>query len=438
VNRDHGTTDGGTAADFFGTLRGPSAVRLLSPATTVALGRILGVIYLVQGGSISVAAFLARGISDPTGVMVVGLVAVGIGCIYALVPSGWALALQRFWPALVYGGLVTAVLLITVGLYFAGPRYAIGAAFYMESPIFAFYLLPRRQAALFVALPAVGFAFVLTARPDYPSPVLEWLVGLGTLVALGAGVGGFMARADELAESEREARLALDDLNRTLERRVTDQVEELSRLSRLRRFLSPQVAEAVLSEGDETVLRPHRRQIAVFFCDLRGFTSFTSGAEPEEVVEALDEYYRVVGEVLRRHDATVGTFAGDGIMAYLNDPVPCDDPAGTAVRMAMELREPMTAFINTWDKRGFSLGYGVGIAYGYATLGTIGFEGRNDYTALGSVVNLAARLCGEAGSGEILIDGRTSDAVGHHLAVAERKVVLKGFSSSITAFEVVG
>ncbi|MBV8296166.1 MAG: adenylate/guanylate cyclase domain-containing protein [Acidimicrobiia bacterium] len=172
--------------------------------------------------------------------------------------------------------------------------------------------------------------------------------------------------------------------------------------------------------------------------DLRGFTTFTGGAEAEEVVEALDAYYKVVGDVLRRHNATVGTFAGDGIMAYLNDPVPCDDPAGTAVQMAIELRGPMAAFIDTWRRRGYDLGYGVGIAYGYATLGTIGFEGRNDYTALGSVVNLAARLCGEAASGQVLVDGRTADALGHRFETMSREVTLKGFASPVAAFEVAG
>jgi class 3 adenylate cyclase len=212
---------------------------------------------------------------------------------------------------------------------------------------------------------------------------------------------------------------------------------EIAALNRLRRFLSPQVAEAVLTAGDEAVLQPHRRKIAVFFCDLRGFTNFASGAEPEEIVEALDAYYEVVGGVIRGHDATVGTFAGDGIMAYLNDPLPCDDPPWTAIQMASELRGPMEEFQSEWARKGFQLGYGTGIAYGYATLGTIGFEGRNDYTAVGSVVNLAARLCGEAAPGEVLIDSKAADALDRRVAVAAREVTLKGFPSPITAFQVV-
>jgi class 3 adenylate cyclase len=238
----------------------------------------------------------------------------------------------------------------------------------------------------------------------------------------------------QLEEAHRE----LATLNRTLESRVSTQVAEIEALSRLRRFLSPQVAEAVLAGRDEVLLQPHRRQIAAFFSDLRGFTAFTSSAEPEEVVDALDHYYRVVGEVLHRHQATVGAFAGDGIMAYLNDPVPCEDPPRTAVEMALALKEPMGEFLAVWKRRGFDLGYGVGIAYGYATLGSVGFEGRSDYTALGSVVNLAARLCGEASPGQVLIDSRTADALEDLYELIEREVVLKGFATPIRAHEVAG
>jgi class 3 adenylate cyclase len=246
--------------------------------------------------------------------------------------------------------------------------------------------------------------------------------------------------ADERAAAAKVADLAgqLQTLNQHLEVQVASQVAEIDKLRQLRRFLSPQIAEAVMSAGDGDLLAPHRRQIAVFFCDLRGFTAFTNSAEPEEVVEALDEYFKIVGEALQRHNATVGAFAGDGIMAYLNDPVPCNDPPTTAVEMALALRDPMLNLMNEWKRRGFDLGYGVGIAYGYATLGTVGFEWRSDYMALGSIVNLAARLCGEAATGQTLIDSRTASGLQGRFRVAERELLLKGFPAPIRACEVIG
>ena len=228
------------------------------------------------------------------------------------------------------------------------------------------------------------------------------------------------------------------EINSQLEQRVAEQVDELERLGRLRRFLSPQVADALLAVEDEGLLSPHRRQIAVFFCDLRGFTRFASGAEPEDVVEVLDTYYSTVGQGLRDYEATVGSFAGDGIMAYLNDPIPCDDPPRKAVEMALSLAPSMGTLVDSWKRKGFQLGYGVGIAYGYATLGTIGFEGRYDYTALGSVVNLAARLCGEAGAGELLVDQRIHDAVWDTITANSREVTLKGLPAPVNAYEVLG
>ena len=216
---------------------------------------------------------------------------------------------------------------------------------------------------------------------------------------------------------------------------MIDQVDELGRLNGLRRFLSAPVADAVLS-GDVSVLEPHRRQIAVLFCDLRGFTSFASGAEPEDVVDVLDDYYRTIGDVLRRYDATVGTFAGDGVMAYLGDPVPCEDAAAKAVAMAVDLREPLRRLAGSWTRLGHPIGFGIGISYGYATLGMIGFEGRNDYTALGSVVNLAARLCEGAADGEILVDGRTYDAVRAAVEGDLVEVMVKGLTDPVTAYRV--
>jgi adenylate cyclase len=181
-------------------------------------------------------------------------------------------------------------------------------------------------------------------------------------------------------------------------------------------------------------LAPHRRQIAVVFCDLRGFTSFSNSSEPEELLEVLQEYYEVVGHRIREYEATLGSFQGDGILAYFNDPIPCDDPAGQAIAMALSLREPMQELCERWARRGFELGYGMGIAFGYATLGTVGFEDRLDYTPLGAVVNMASRLGDEADWGEILIDGRAMHVMEGRLEAEQVELQLKGFRGSVPAY----
>ncbi|MBV8159933.1 MAG: adenylate/guanylate cyclase domain-containing protein, partial [Acidimicrobiia bacterium] len=231
-----------------------------------------------------------------------------------------------------------------------------------------------------------------------------------------------------------EAHRNLATLNRTLEDRVEAQVAEITALSRLRRFLSTPVADAVLSAESDALLEPHRREIAVFFCDLRGFTKFAASAQPEEVHAVLTAYFDLLGEMVGRYEATVGGFTGDGLMAFFNDPLPVEEPALRAVAMAVELRDPMEHLIAEWQRQGYVLGYGVGIAFGYANIETIGFEGRRDYTALGPVVNLAARLCAEATSGEILIDQRTSAACDGRVEVAsERSLALKGYHDPVLA-----
>src|SRR6185295_19083364 len=196
---------------------------------------------------------------------------------------------------------------------------------------------------------------------------------------------------------------------------------------RLRRFLSPQVAELIVSTAGEKILESHRREITVVFCDLRGFTSFAETAEPEEVVGVLREYHRALGELIHKYEATLERFAGDGLMVWFNDPLPCPDPSLRAVRMAIEMRNNVVGLATKWHKHGHELGFGVGIAQGYATLGRIGFEGRFDYPAIGTVVNLAARLCSEAGDGKILIDRKVHAAI-EMLAITEPagELLLKG------------
>jgi class 3 adenylate cyclase len=232
--------------------------------------------------------------------------------------------------------------------------------------------------------------------------------------------------------------MQLAEWNRTLEQRVAEQLAELERVGRLKRFFSPQLAELVVSSGGEKLLESHRREITVVFCDLRGFTAFSETAEPEEVMGVLQEYHTAMGNLIFRFEGTLERFTGDGLMVFFNDPLPCSDPAAQAVRMAVAMREQMGELGGRWRRRGHRLGFGIGIAQGYATLGMIGFEGRVDYGAIGPVTNLASRLCDEAQCGQILISQRVFAAV-EDLVEAEPagELSLKGFLKPVPAFNVV-
>ena len=241
-------------------------------------------------------------------------------------------------------------------------------------------------------------------------------------------LGELRQRTDEVAE-----------LNRGLEARVAEQVDELGRVGRLKRFLAPQLAEMIVSHGDEKILESHRREIVVVFCDLRGYTAFTETAEPEDALDFLREYHGTLGPLVSQFEGTLDHFAGDGIMVFFNDPVPCPDPAERAVKMALAMREEASKLINVWRRRlGSQLGFGAGIAQGYATLGQIGFSDRSGYTATGTVCNLAARLCAEAKDGQILVSSRIAEAVE---AVAKLEdlgnLELKGLRLPVAAFNVV-
>ena len=231
----------------------------------------------------------------------------------------------------------------------------------------------------------------------------------------------------------------LTEWNRTLEQRVAEQLASLQRADRLRQFLPHQLADLIVASGDESLLESHRRAVAVVFCDLRGFTQFSETAEPEEVMGILHEYHEAMGGVIARFDGTVEHFAGDGLMIFFNDPLPCPDPAPRAVRMACAMRDSMRELTGRWRKRGYELGFGVGISFGYATLGMIGFEGRFHYGAIGSSVNLAARLCDEAHDGQILVSQRVCAAL-EDVAHVERlaDLTLKGFTKPVPAFNIVG
>lgn len=228
--------------------------------------------------------------------------------------------------------------------------------------------------------------------------------------------------------------------NRELESRVAAQVEELERTRRLRRFLSPQVAELVLAAGDEeSVAAGHRREITVLFADLRGFTPFAETAEPEEVWEVLRAYHEAIGDLVTRFEATLERFTGDGIMLFFNDPVPVDDAPERAVRLAVAMRARVRELAEGWHRRGHDLALGVGIAQGYATMGRIGFEGRADYAAIGTVTNVAARLCDAAEPWQVLVSQRVHSAV-EDVAVARPvgELPLRGLSRPVPAFDVAG
>jgi class 3 adenylate cyclase/ActR/RegA family two-component response regulator len=229
----------------------------------------------------------------------------------------------------------------------------------------------------------------------------------------------------------------LAELNRTLERRVAEQVSQLERLGRLKRFFSPQLAEAIVSGGAEDPLKSHRREVTVVFLDLRGFTAFAETAEPEEVMGVLREYHAAMGELILSHEGTLERFTGDGMMIFFNDPVPVPDPQERAVRMALAMRARVEDLARGWRKRGWELDFGVGIAQGYATIGAIGFEGRWDYGAIGTVTNLAARLCGEAQPGQILVSRRLAGTLEDLVeATPVGELSLKGFSRPVSAYNI--
>ena len=230
----------------------------------------------------------------------------------------------------------------------------------------------------------------------------------------------------------------LGELNRTLEERVQSQVAQLERLGRLRRFFSPQLAEAIVTGGAEDPLKSHRRDITVVFLDLRGFTAFAETSEPEEVMGVLREYHAEMGKLILEWEGTLERFTGDGMMIFFNDPVQVPDPAERAVRMAAAMRDRVAELAVGWKKAGFDLDFGIGIAYGYATLGAIGFEGRVDYGAIGTVTNLSARLCAEAKPGQVLLAQRVMTAV-EALVEAEPvgDVSLKGLSRPVKIFNLV-
>jgi class 3 adenylate cyclase/CheY-like chemotaxis protein len=247
-----------------------------------------------------------------------------------------------------------------------------------------------------------------------------------------------LLRIKEMHDTIQAQAMELSEWNKNLELCVQEQVQQLERLGRLKRFFSPQLADLIVSGGADDPLKPHRRELTVVYLDLRGFTAFAESAEPEEVMEILREYHAAMGKLILEYEGTLEHFAGDGMMIFFNDPVPIEDAAERAVRMALAMREGVKQLRVKWRKLGHELDFGVGIAQGYATIGAIGFEGRWEYGAIGTVPNLAARLCGEAKPGEILVSQRVAVRVEEMFETETTgELILKGFHRPVAAYNIV-
>jgi len=285
---------------------------------------------------------------------------------------------------------------------------------------------------------------MLTAQNDPKEVVAGLDAGADEFLTKPFDTGALLARVRAMLRTKAlhdEVRIQASQLaewNNLLEQRVAAQVVELKRAGWLKRFLPPQVAEFIMSSGEE-IPRSHRRDIAVVFCDLRAFTAFSEVAEPEEQIAMLEEYHACLGTLINKFQGTLIHIVGDGVMVVFNDPIPCPDPCLRAVRMAIEMRDDVGILTTKWKARGYDLGFGLGITQGYATLGLIGSEERAQYTAIGTVTNLASRLCGEAADGQILIDSKVKAAVDGHVDVVEiGELTLKGFRRAIRSFNVLG
>jgi adenylate cyclase len=255
-------------------------------------------------------------------------------------------------------------------------------------------------------------------------------------VLLRARVGACLEKK-RLRDQELRHVEELAELNRTLEQRVRDQVAQLDNLGRLKRFFSPQLAEMIVAGGADDPLKTHRREVTVVFLDLLGFTAFAETSEPEEIMGVLGEFHAAMGKLILEHEGTLERFTGDGLMIFFNDPVVIPNPVERAIRMAVAMRGRVEELQGAWRKRDYGLGFGIGIAQGYATIGAIGFEGRRDYGAIGTVTNLAARLCGEAADGQILVSSRVATvAEGFADASEVGSLTLKGLSRPVRTFNI--
>lgn len=348
-------------------------------------------------------------------------------------------------------------------LAYLGAAVSLGVCFWKSififiGPVLGLTLIeinPHLQAVLmwlFAAVAVVGLYFDRTKHGEN-TPFLVGLIALAIIIGtlytyyhvsiLAAGyvlllIAAFLNQVQLLSFLNQKVRAQADELvemNQSLERRVTEQVEEIERLARLKRFLPGEVADLITTEGTETLLDSHRRYIACLFCDIRRFTSMTESMEPEDVIEVLRGFHERVGQLVIKYQGTIGYRAGDGVMVFFNDPIPCGDPDFRAVRLALDIRRAFADLCQRWSKLGINVGIGIGIASGYATMGVIGIEGRFDYTPIGNAVNVAARLSDNAQDEEILISRRTWAEV-EQLVKSQKAgtLSLKGMAQPVEAF----
>ena len=351
----------------------------------------------------------------------------------------WLLAEPRtFSPETALGRLVRSKQLVHI------PDLGNDVADARTSPTRAAFLETGARSLLAAPLFKEGEVFGAVAfyRRE-PRPFTERQIELVKSFAAQAVIAIENARLlSELRDRTRQLEARSQEvakLNQQLEMRVADQVGEIERMGRLRRFLPPQVADLIVASGTEKQLESHRREITALFCDLRGFTGFSESSDPEDVMALLRDYHAAMGEIIIKYSGTLERYAGDGVMVVFNDPVPVDKPALQAVLMALEMREAIGALTERWRRLGHDIGFGIGIAHGFATLGTIGFEGRFDYAAIGTVSNVASRLCDEAKPGQILISPRVLMAVEDAVTVEPvGEFTLKGIRRPLAAYNVLG
>lgn len=369
--------------------------------------------------------------------LVVAYIAAGLGQI-ALAAFAPPTFVCRWYPEVAWVLFGPGVLLVLATFRLIGLDYiALCSVVLAIFAFMAFYLMRTWVAVTFALGVSLAWVGLVAVTPHVTAPITTAIWIPWGITAFGIVDGIILAEVDRAREREQHARAELAAVNMTLESRVASQVEAISRLEELKRFLPHAVADAIVSTGNEQTLAAHRREIAVLFIDLRGFTAFTAAVEPEEVIKVLSAYYEAAGAEFTRFGATVGSFAGDGIFAYLGDPHPVEDPAARIIDLALAIAARIDALEARWRHDGYDLSYGIGLAMGHATLGSVGYDERRDYTALGTVVNRGARLCGAATGKQTLVDQRIHTlAHGAYALTAIEPLSLKGFSQPITAYEV--
>ena len=414
----------------------------MHPARDVRrIGVGAGFLYMLPGiggvvFNVALAEHIAHRGANIAANVILFLVGAALAIAAKLLPAD---TIARLFPVAVLVFTFTGPPVIVVGLGTIGFGSFQGTALlFVLVLIYGFYLLVRPLALLLLAETSAGVAILYEVSDGIVGPGVQAATYIAVFGGVGFLLGNLVEEVHSSAEREAIARATLAELNDSLESQVAEQVDELERMGEMRRFLPAQIADAIMTSGAESVLEPHRREIAVLFADLRGFTRFAGEVEPEEVLSVLDDYHRVFGAHVSAFGATVGTFSGDGVMAYLNDPYPCDKPATRIVELGVAFMASLEPLRAAWARDGYDLACGMGIAMGHATLGVIGVEGRHDYTALGTAVNLASRLCEAAHGGQILIDRRVHNQVeGEVITRRLDDRPLKGFGTPVPNYEVV-